>query len=314
MTLLITSLTMGLILAFLALGVFLSFRIFKFSDITAEGSFTLGAAVTAALLVQGDWSVWPATAAGGAAGLCAGVLTGLLHTRFQINALLSGILVTTGLYSINLHILGSSNVPLSKAATLTQIAEQLARRVLGDRPQYDVLGWLVSPRDAGCLLGIGLLVGVAAWGLAYFFRTHLGTILRATGDNPQMVRALGSNVDLNLILGLALSNGLIALSGSLLAQLQGFADVQMGIGTVVLGMASVIIGEGLVGSQRVNLLILGAIMGSVLFRLMIAIALRWGLPAIDLKLITALFVFVSLVGPQWLRRWTATSPDPGRKD
>ncbi|MFN9374406.1 MAG: ABC transporter permease [Planctomycetaceae bacterium] len=314
MNLLISSLTIGFILAFLALGVFLSFRIFSFPDITAEGSFTLGGAVTAALLSRAGWPVWLATFAGGLAGMLAGTLTGVLHTRFRINPLLSGILVTTGLYSVNLHIMGSSNIPLTGVVTLAQHADRLARTVLGDVAEFNLLGWSVAPRDAGFLLGMVLLTGLVSLALSLFFRTHRGTVLRATGENPQMVRALGSNVDLNLILGLALSNGLIALSGSLLAQSQGFADVQMGIGMVVWGMASVIIGEGLVGSSRVNLLIVGAIMGSVLFRLMIAIALRWGLPATDLKLITALFVFVALVGPTWLRRWTATAPTPDRKD
>jgi putative ABC transport system permease protein len=138
--------------------------------------------------------------------------------------------------------------------------------------------------------------------LYLFFRTNLGTAIRATGNNPQMIRALGVSVDFILILGLALSNGLIALSGALLAQYQGFADVQMGIGMVVWGLASVIIGEALVGTTSLGLLITGAVMGSVLFRLLVAIALRWGLNPNDLKLITALFVFVALVGPQLLRR------------
>jgi len=151
---------------------------------------------------------------------------------------------------------------------------------------------------------LAVLVFIAFLGVALylFFRTNLGTAIRATGDNPQMIRALGVSVDFILILGLALSNGLIALSGALLAQYQGFADVQMGIGMVVWGLASVIIGEALVGTASLGLLISGAVIGSVLFRLLVAIALRWGLNPNDLKLITALFVFVALVGPQLLRR------------
>jgi len=158
-----------------------------------------------------------------------------------------------------------------------------------------------------------MLFLVSALGLALylFFRTNLGTAMRATGDNPQMIRALGVSVDFIIILGLALSNGLIALAGSLLAQYQGFADVQMGIGMVVWGLASVIIGEALVGSGRIGLLITGAVMGSVLFRLLVAIALRWGLNPNDLKLITAAFVFVALVAPALLRKLkTATQSKP----
>jgi putative ABC transport system permease protein len=150
-----------------------------------------------------------------------------------------------------------------------------------------------------CCLGVVLYL---------FFRTNLGTAMRATGDNPQMIRALGVSVDFMLIFGLALSNGLIALAGSLLAQYQGFADVQMGIGMVVWGLASVIIGEALVGSTRVGLLITGAVMGSVLFRLLVAIALRWGLNPNDLKLITAAFVFVALVAPMLLRKLKSAAP------
>ena len=152
------------------------------------------------------------------------------------------------------------------------------------------------------LVAVLLFISVLGLALYLFFRTNLGTAIRATGDNPQMIRALGVSVDFILILGLALSNGLIALSGAMLAQYQGFADVQMGIGMVVWGLASVIIGEALVGSTSLGLLITGAVIGSVLFRLLVAIALRWGLNPNDLKLITALFVFAALVGPQLLRR------------
>jgi putative ABC transport system permease protein len=160
------------------------------------------------------------------------------------------------------------------------------------------------------LLAVLLFISILGAVLYLFFRTNLGTAIRATGDNPQMIRALGVSVDFILILGLALSNGLIALSGAMLAQYQGFADVQMGIGMVVWGLASVIIGEALVGTTSLGLLITGAVMGSVLFRLLVAIALRWGLNPNDLKLITALFVFVALVGPQLLRRLKRRSIAP----
>jgi len=301
MTLLLGAFTIGLILALLALGVYLSFRIFNFPDITAEGSITLGATITATLLVRGHGPGW-ATAAGFAGGLLAGAVTGILHTKCHINGLLSGILVMTALYSINLHVMGKSNVPLLNEVTLATKAEQLGTHLAGSSKDLNVFGWAVGVRDASMLLAVLMFISVLGVALYLFFRTNLGTAIRATGNNPQMIRALGVSVDFILILGLALSNGLIALSGALLAQYQGFADVQMGIGMVVWGLASVIIGEALVGTTSLGLLIAGAVMGSVLFRLLVAIALRWGLNPNDLKLITALFVFVALVGPQLLRR------------
>jgi putative ABC transport system permease protein len=301
MTLLLGAFTIGLILALLALGVYLSFRIFNFPDITAEGSITLGASLTATLLVRG-WGPATATAAGFAGGLVAGAVTGVLHTKCRINGLLSGILVMTALYSINLHVMGKSNVPLLNEVTLATKAEHLGTRLAGSAHDLNVFGWAVGVRDASMLLAMLLFISMLGMALYLFFRTNLGTAIRATGDNPQMIRALGVSVDFILILGLALSNGLIALSGAMLAQYQGFADVQMGIGMVVWGLASVIIGEALVGTASLGLLITGAVIGSVLFRLLVAIALRWGLNPNDLKLITALFVFVALVGPQLLRR------------
>jgi putative ABC transport system permease protein len=308
MTLLIGSVTMGLILALLALGVYLSFRIFNFPDITADGSITFGASVTAILLIH-HWSPWLATIAGFLAGTVAGTATGLLHAKFKINGLLSGILVMTALYSVNLHVMGKSNVPLLSANTLASQAEWLGYRLFRTESDLSVLGWSVGVRDAamlGAAFGFVAFVGLA---LYLFFRTNLGTALRATGDNPQMIRALGVSIDLVIIFGLALSNGLIALAGALLAQYQGFADVQMGIGMVVWGLASVIIGESLVGSQGIGFLITGAVMGSVLFRLMVAIALRWGLNPNDLKLITAAFVFIALIAPAlWRKLRAALAP------
>lgn len=296
--------TIGLILSMLSLGVFVSFRVFHFPDITADGSITLGAAVAAILLVRGVSPV-AATTAGFAAGLLAGAATGTLATKFKINGLLAGILVMTALYSINLHIMGKSNLPLMSETTLATRAEQIGTRLLGGAAGFRVLGWELSARDASALamaFGATVFTGLLLYA---FFRTDLGTAMRATGDNDQMIRALGVDDGNMVILGLALSNGLIALSGALLAQYQGFADVQMGIGMVVWGLASVIIGEALVGAQQLGLVIAGAVMGSVLFRLLVAIALRWGLNPNDLKLITAAFVFVALIVPDLLRKWSA---------
>jgi len=296
MLLLIGALTIGLILSLLAFGVFISFRIFDFPDITAEGSITLGGAVAAALIVAGVHPI-AASAVAFVAGAVAGATTGVLHTRFKINSLLCGILVMTALYSVNLHIMGKSNVPLLSERTLASMAEAAALRVFGAGTLH-VLGWEVSARDAAVLaLAFVAAVGVGVM-LYVFFRTNIGTAMQAAGDNAQMIRALGVNVDNMIVLGLSLSNGLIGLAGGLLAQYQGFADVQMGIGMVVWGLASVIIGEALVGVRALGYLITGAVMGSVLFRLIVALALRGGLDPNDLKLITAVFVFFALVLPR----------------
>jgi putative ABC transport system permease protein len=301
MTLLIGALTMGFILALLALGVYLSFRIFNIPDMTAEGTVTLGASVAAVMMVN-RYNPVLATIVAALAGTAAGSITGLLATKCRINALLSGILVMTGLYSVNLYIMGKSNVPLLETTTLSTYSEQLGAHLFGSASNLNVAGWLVSVRDASILIGILVLTTVICLLLYFFFRTDLGTAMRATGDNPHMICALGVSVDGATIFGLALSNGLVGLCGALIAQYQGFADVQMGVGMVVLGIASVIIGESLVGTSSFGLLIAGTVMGSVLFRLLVAIALRWGLNPNDLKLITAVFVFAALVTPNFTRR------------
>jgi putative tryptophan/tyrosine transport system permease protein len=301
MSLLIGTFTIGFILSLLALGVFISFRIFAFPDITTDGSITLGAAVAATLLSHGVNPLLASLAAFGA-GLLAGTCTGTLHTRFKINSLLSGILVMTALYSVNLHVMGRSNVPLLSVNTLVMQAERIGIRFTGGVTSVKLAGWDVSVRDASVVCAIVFAVVLASTLLYLFLRTNLGMAMRATGDNVQMIRALGVNDSTMIVFGLAISNGLVALSGALLAQYQGFADVGMGIGMVVWGLASVIIGEALVGTNQVGLTIIGAVMGSVLFRLMVAVALRWGLSPNDLKLITAVFVFFALIVPQFLRK------------
>ena len=306
MNLLIGSFTIGLILSLLAMGVFISFRVFHVADITAEGSITLGAALAATALVAGVNPLL-ATAFGFLGGMVAGATTGILHTKFKIHSLLSGILVMTALYSINLHVMGKSNVPLVSQTTLSSYAEALGQSLGRGAVSFNVFGWDVSLHDASILifmLLVSVFIGVA---LYLFFRTNLGTAMRATGDNDQMIRAMGVNVSNMIILGLAISNGMIALSGALLAQYQGFADVQMGIGMVVWGLASVIIGNSLVGTESLGLAVAGTVMGSVLFRLLVAIALRWGLNPNDLKLITAIFVLLSLVLPGFLERMKKTT-------
>jgi putative ABC transport system permease protein len=306
MSLLIGALTLGFIFSLIALGVLISFRIFAFPDITADGSSTLGAALAAMLLVHHVNPVL-ATAAGFAGGFLAGGLTGALATKFKINGLLAGILVMTGLYSVNLHIMGRSNISVLDSSTLSTYAERAAMAFVHQRNLH-ALGWEISVQEASLLAFSFLFIVVAGLVMYIFFQTNLGSAMRATGDNREMIRALGVNDENMLILGLAVSNGLIALGGAFIAQYQGFADVQMGIGMVVWGLASVIIGEALVGTRQLGLSITGAVMGSVLFRLLVAIALRLGLNPNDLKLITALFVFVALITPAVLKRFNALRP------
>ena len=298
MSLLLGALTIGFILSLLALGVYISFRIFEFPDITAEGSITLGAAVAAVLIVH-HWPPLAATLMGAAAGLLSGTLTGILAMKFKINRLLAGILTMTALYSINLRVMTRSNIPLMNEHTMVSQAEAWGRGFFG-RETLVIGGWEVAARDAALVVIVPALIVIVCVVLWFFFCTNIGTAMRATGDNAQMIRALGSDDALMVILGLALSNSLVALSGALLAQYQGFADVQMGIGMVVWGLASVIIGEALVGTRQLGFAITGAVMGSILFRLLVAMALRWGLNPNDLKLITAAFVFAALILPRVL--------------
>ncbi|MSR69990.1 MAG: ABC transporter permease [Phycisphaerales bacterium] len=302
MSILITTLSIGLVLAVLGLGVHIAFRVFGFSDITADGSFPLGAAVAAALIIA-EVDPFIATAIAGAAGGAAGAITGVLNTRFKINPLLAGILTMTALYTVNLRVMGKSNIGLLGKATVFTPAESLLTSLVSGASHCTLLGRDVAVQDLACLAVSGVIVLICSVALWWFLRTEIGAAMRATGDNGAMVRALGGNTDRLLICGLALANALIALSGGLLAQLQSFADVQMGIGIIVLGLASVIIGQTLVGGgASVGVSIVGVIMGSVLFRLLIAIALRMGLDPNDLKLITAVVVLVALVVPSALGR------------
>ena len=302
MSLLLGAATLGLILSILALGVFISFRIFDFPDITADGSSTFGAALAAALLVRGV-EPFLATTVGFAGGFVAGTITGTLAAKFKINGLLAGILVMTGLYSVNLHIMGKSNIPLMGTRSLATAVAGVGDRAFGGASSFNLLGWDVAVSDVSMLAGAFLVVVFTGLLLYAFFLTDLGAAMRTTGDNPQMIRALGVSDENMVILGLGVSNGLIALAGALLAQYQGFADVQMGIGMVVWGLASVIIGEALVGAPRqLGLDITGTVVGTLFFRLIVAIALRIGLNPNDLKLVTAVFVFFALIFPDLLKK------------
>ena len=300
MNLVIGAFTIGLILSLLSLGMLISFKIIRFTDITVDGSITLGAAVTAVLISSG-MSPFLATLIAVGAGMLAGSITGILYTKFKIQEILSGILMMIALYSINLRIMGKSNVPLLDTKAVTDPIRNLLVRWTGNDTKIPIAGWQVSIIDMAVFIGSVVIVVIIGWLLYRFLLTQFGTSLRATGNNVQMVRAQGINNNRMIVFGLAISNGLVALSGSLLAQYQGFADVQMGIGMMVWGLASIIIGEALVGKTGIGLTIIGAVLGTILFRLLIAIALRWGLNPNDLKLVTAIFVFAALVAPRLLK-------------
>ncbi len=282
MELWVGAINLGILYAFMAMGVFITFRIHDFPDITVDGSFVTGAAVTAVLIVAGV-NPFAALTLSFLAGACAGAVTALIHTRFNINGLLAGILVMTGLYSVNLHIMGRSNIPL-----LNQPGLVASLKELNPGLPYEI--WL-------CIVFCGVIL--LFWALvSLFFRTDFGIAMRATGNNATMAGASGINVNMVKIIGIALANGFVGISGSLVAQYQGFADIGMGIGSIVFGLAAVIIGESVIRTRSVFGKVFSVIVGSIVFRFMVAFALYVGLNPIDLKLVTALFVLAILIAPK----------------
>ncbi|MEA5465566.1 ABC transporter permease [Leptothoe sp. PORK10 BA2] len=268
----------GLLYGFLSLGVYLSFRVLKFPDLTVDGSFPLGAAVVATLITQGI-NPWIATAVAMVAGSLAGLCTAILSVQFNILNLLASILTMIALYSINLRIMGRPNVPLLNQPTLFDDLETV------------VPIWVI--------LAVGL--GLTKLALDYFLTSDLGLAMRATGMNPTMANAQGIYTNRLILLGMALSNGFAALSGALFAQVNGFADVALGVGTVVVGLATVILGEAIFPSRTVPWATLAVILGCLIYRLVIALALNadfLGLRAQDLNLVTAVIVVLALVLPQ----------------
>jgi putative ABC transport system permease protein len=282
----LVALTQGLAYAALAWGVYLASRVLRFADITPDGSFPLGGAVAASLIVAGTDPL-VATIAAFFAGMVAGYVTGVLHTRLGVKDLLAGILVMTSLYSVNLHVMGKSNISLLDVRT-----------VVGD--VHAVIPASVTWSDdlsLGLLfLVIAIILGVL---LTWYLRTDFGMAMRAVGDNPAMITAQGVDRRRMIELGLALANGLVAFSGALMTQQQGFADVGMGVGTLVAGMAAVIMGETLLFNRRgIGVTITMVAVGAILFRGMVSLALRAGLNPIDLKLATAAFVLAALALPK----------------
>ena len=264
----------------LALGVYITFRVLDIADLTVEGSFPLGASVAVTLLVK---DVNPVTAilAAALAGGVAGVVTGLLHTKLRIPALLAGILTMIALYSVNLRIMGKANISL-----------------LGKETAFTLVESNLGVAYSQAVLLVGLISCVLFSVLMYwFFGTEIGAAIRATGFNPQMIRAQGVDTNIMLLIGLFFSNALVAVAGSLVAQSNGFADVGMGVGTIVIGLASVIIGEVLFGTRSFKNSLISVILGSIVYRLVIAIVLQMGMPPNDLKLFTAVLVAIALSLP-----------------
>ena len=276
---LIPTVSQGLMWSLLALGVYLTFRVLDIADLSVEGTFPLGAAVAASVLAAGH-GIFLAMFLALIAGCLGGVVTALLTTKMKIPALLSGILTMIGLYSVNLHIMGKANVSLLRVDTIFTYAETFF--------QSNVWGVFAVGLASAFLVGF-----VTYW----FFGTELGTAVRATGCNAQMARSMGINTDSMVILGLLLSNGLVALSGALVAQSNGFADVGMGVGTIVIGLASVIIGEVLFGTRSFFNSLISVVLGSIVYRLVIAVVLQMGMPPNDLKLFTAILVAAALSMP-----------------
>ncbi len=276
----LTAIDLGLIYGLMALGVYLTFRVLDFPDLTVDGSFTAGAA-TAAVLIVGGWPPLAATAVSFVVGALAGLVTGVLHTKGQINPLLAGILTQIALYSVNLRIMGKANAPLLREQTL--LSGLRDARLFGT--------W-----TSVAIFAVVTLVFMLA--LDWFLNTDLGLALQATGDNERMIRAQGVSTDFTKMLGLSLSNGLVGLSGALIAQYQGYADIGMGIGLIIAGLASVIIGQALITSRRFVFATFAVVVGSVVYRLVIQTALQVGLNPNDMKLISAILVVTALLLPR----------------
>ncbi len=281
------ALEIGLVFSLVALGVFISFRLLDFPDLTVDGSFPLGGAVGAVCIANG-MDPFLATFLAMLAGASAGIVTALLNVRLKIMALLASILMMIALYSINLRIMGRPNVPLIMEPTVFSVLQ----------PDW-LLDYVARP------LVLLAVVIIAKLALDAYFSTSQGLAIRATGSNPRMARAQGVNTGAMIILGMAISNGLVGLAGALYAQTQGGADISMGIGTIVIGLAAVIVGESILPSRKLFMLTLAVILGAIVYRFFIALALHSdfiGLQAQDLNLVTAILVTIALVIPLFKQR------------
>src|SRR5699024_9837528 len=294
----------GAIYAIMALGVYLTFRVLDFPDLTVDGSFVTGAAVAAISIMNGLPPVL-GTILGALAGFLAGCITGILHTKGKINALLSGILMMIALYSINLRIMGQPTLSLLNESSLkTQLTSLWEKTGIDTflNNLLSVLGLERFPATWGIVIVMIVIVAIIKFLADYFLKTEVGLALRATGDNQRMIRSFSANTDILIIFGVGISNGLVGLSGALIAQHGGFADVGMGIGLIVIGLASVIIGEALFGTKTIFRATLAVILGAIIYRIVVTLALRIEfLETGDMRLITAVLVIIALVTPKILQ-------------
>lgn len=291
----------GIIWGIMVLGVYITYKILDIADLTVDGSFALGGCVCAMFIVEKGWNPFLAVLVAMSAGIAAGLVTGILHTIFEIPAILAGILTQLGLWSINLRVMGKSNTPLLKVETIFTMFSK----------------WTGLPTDWSVLIMGGLVVILIISLLYWFFGTELGSALRATGDNPEMIRALGCNIKVTKVIALSISNGLVGLSGALISQQQKFGDINMGTGAIVIGLAAIVIGSVIMGKAKAfyNMLA-SAVVGSVLYFMIRAIVLRLGMNANDMKLFTAIMVVVSLCIPVVVDKWRikkAYSEDGGNQ-
>ena len=279
----------GLIWGIMAIGVYLTFRILDIADLTVDGSLGTGGAVCIMLMLSGQ-NVWVSMAGATAAGMAAGLATGILHTFMGIPAILAGILTQLGLYSINLKTMGKANQAINVDKYDLLVSLRFIRKV----PFYKNTILIVA-------IAIIILIAILYW----FFGTELGCSLRATGCNDKMARAQGINTDLSRVLGLMISNGLVALSGAMLCQYQGFADINMGRGAIVIGLAAVIIGEAIFGKifRNFGLKLLGVALGSIIYYLVLQVVIWMGIDTDLLKLLSAAVVAVFLAIPTWKSRY-----------
>lgn len=283
LNMLLGALSQGLLWGIMAIGVYITYRVLNYADLTAEGSFTLGAAVAARLITSGTFDPLTSTIIAVVSGVLAGIVTGFLHTVLKVPPLLSGILSMTALYSINLRIMGMANIPLFRdtATLMTQVG--------------DFFG-ITTRHHQSIIVGL-IFVAIVILLLTLFFNTELGYVLRATGDNEAMVKAQGVSTKKMKILGLMIGNACVALSGALVFQWQGFADINMGIGTIVVGIASVIIGEVIFNDKNSRFSLVAVVMGSIFYRIIIAFVLGRGINPNDFRLISALMLVLALSLP-----------------
>ena len=290
------ALSQGVLWAIMTIGVYITFKVLDYADLTVDGSFATGGAVSAVLVLQGV-NPWLSLLAATIVGMLCGLVTGLLHTKVKIPAILAGILTQIALYSINIRIMDGSNVPLLRVDTILTPFLNLG-----------------LDKNWSALVVGGIFVAAIIGLLYWFFGTELGSCIRATGNNEYMVRALGGNTDHMKVLGLVLSNGLVALSGAMIAQQQGYADAQMGTGVIVIGLAAVIIGEVIMGNRfSFAYKLTSVVVGSVIYRVIIAAVLQMDfVKSTDLKLLTAILVTLALAIPVLKSKFGRQEDKPAR--